>query len=155
LHIHIARHGRELLSEAVPELRGYEARTFGPSLIVRDLDGDGEPEVMLTVNWNGMQCCSWTRFYRYDRARRTYVVDQHFWADFKAEPVVRDLDGDGRPELRSLDDRFSRRFADMGLWPLQIWSYRAGRVHDVTRRFPRQLRRDAADLWRLYVKDRR
>jgi hypothetical protein len=41
------------------------------------------------------------------RARHTYVVLRHFWGSGLARPVVRDLDGDGRPELVSRDDRFS------------------------------------------------
>jgi predicted acyl esterase len=38
---------------------------------------------------------------------------------------------------------------------LQIWSYRHGRFRDVSRRFPRQVGRDAASLWRQYLKYRR
>jgi hypothetical protein len=155
LHVHIARHGKERFSEAVPGLDGAEARTDSRSVTVRDLDADGEPEVMLTVNWSGTQCCSWTRFYRYDRARDTYVVHRRFWGYFGAEPVLRDLDGDRRPELLSLDDRFSERFDHSLVRPLQVWSYRAGKLHDVTRCYPALVRKDAAKLWRLYLKYRK
>jgi virginiamycin B lyase len=150
IHVHIAREGTERFSEAVPKLQGLEARGDSHSLTVRDLDGDGEPEVTLTVYASGSQCCSWTRFYRYDRARGTYAVRQHVWGYFGGEPVVRDLDGDGRPELRSLDGRFFERFGRQAARPVQIWSYRDGTLRDVTRRFPRLVRQDAAKIWRSY-----
>ena len=37
--------------------------------------------------------------------------------------------------------------------PLQIFVYRHGRLRDVTRRYPRLIRKDAAELWRLYQRD--
>ena len=42
------------------------------SVTVRDLDGDGEPEAMLTLVWNGANCCSWSRIYHYDPAYDDY-----------------------------------------------------------------------------------
>jgi streptogramin lyase len=157
IHIHIARKGHDLFSEAVPGLRRYAAFSDSTSLIVRDLDGDGEPEVTLVLNWNGTHCCSWSRIYRYDPARNTYAAQNHFWGNVGAEPVVRDLNGDRRPEFRSLDDRFSERFTSFvgSVTPIQIWSYRHGSLRDVTRRYPRLIRRDAARIWRLYLKYRK
>jgi hypothetical protein len=140
----------------VPGLRGNAAFSDSEALTVRDLDGDGEREVILLLNWNRTHCCSWSRICRYDRARNTYVALNHFWGNGGAEPLLRDLDGDRRPELLSLDDRFSDRFTPYvaSARPVQIWSYRHGRFHDVTRRHPRVIRRDAARIWRGYLKHR-
>ena len=143
LRLRLTRNGQELFHETVPKLQGNAPHSDSKSLIVRDLDGDGEPEVLLTLNWNGNGCCSWSRIYRYERG--TYVPLHHFWGDGGAEPVVRDLDGDGLPELRSFDDRFSHKYVYRGTArPLQIWSYRKGRLRDVTRRYPDLVSRDAA-----------
>jgi hypothetical protein len=157
LHIRLARNGQELFREAVPRLRGYAAFSDSNALTVRDLDGDNEPEVMLLLNWNGAHCCSWSRIYRYNRTRNTYVAHHHFWGNAGAAPVLRDLNGDRRPELLSLDDRFSERFASFAgsVSPVQIWSYRHGTLRDVTRRYPRTVRRDGARIWRLYLKYRK
>jgi virginiamycin B lyase len=153
IRISIARDGEDLLHEIVPKLQGNAPHSDSKSLIVRDLDGDGEPEVLLTLNWNGNGCCSWSRIYRY--TGNTYVALQHFWGNGGAEPVVRDLDGDHAPELRSFDDRFSHKYVYRGTArPLQIWSYRKGRMRDVTRRFPDLVSRDAVKLWRQYRKNR-
>ncbi len=138
---------------------GPDARTIpftreGRPLVVRDLDGDGEPEVLLGLYWGGAHCCSWLRLYRFDPERNRYVPQNHWWGELKADYRLRDLDGDGRPELVAGDDRFmwlSYYSAD----PIQIWSYRQGRFRDVTRRFPKQVAQDARKWWRFYLEDRR
>jgi streptogramin lyase len=157
IQIRVARHGRELVNQAVPELQGSGARGDSTSLTVRDLDGDGEPEVTLLLNWGGTHCCSWSRVYRYDRSRHRDVARNHFWGNAGADPRLRDLDGDRRPEFISRDDRFTEVFTAYAgsVTPIRIWSYRRGHFHDVTRRYPGQVRRDAAYLWRLYRKYRR
>jgi streptogramin lyase len=154
IRIHIARHGRELFHEVVPGLQGYGAFSDTRSLSVRDLDGDGEPEVTLLLNWNGTHCCYWSRIYRYDRVRRRYAVANHFWGNAGTDPRLRDLDGDGRPEFLSRDDRFSEVFTGYAgsVTPIQIWTYRRGHFRDVTRRYPAVIRRDAAQIWRFYLK---
>jgi streptogramin lyase len=156
IRIAIARHGEHVFGEAVPGLRGYAEFGDSSSLTVRDLDGDGEPEAMLLLNWNGTHCCSWSRIYRYDRARNTYIAHTHFWGNLGAAPALRDLDGDRRPEFLARDDRFTERFTAFvgSVSPVQIWSYRHGTMRDVTRRYPRLIRRDAARIWRVYLKYR-
>ena len=57
--------------------------------------------------------------------------------------------------MRGEDDRFFARFAHQGWRPIQIWSYRHGKLHDVTSRFPRLVRADAAKLWASYLRDRK
>jgi streptogramin lyase len=158
--LRISRGGKELFSEVVPpDPEGTQAYgVFGEtsSFAVRDLDGDDEPEVMLELNWNGTHCCDWSRIYRYDAARDTYVPVNHMWGNDSALPKLDDLDGDGRPEFVSQDDRFAYDFGGYAasVRPIQIWSYRQGRFHDVTRRYPTRIKRDSEETWRLYVKGR-
>jgi len=154
----ISRHGRRLLQETLPRApqgeRGYPVFGDTDRFRVVDLDGDGEPEVDVRLNWNGTHCCSWERVYRYDRARRTYIGVTQFWGN--NEPRLEDLDKDGTPEFRYWDDRFSHDFCGYAgsLRPIRIWSYDAGRFHNVTRRYPRLIARDARKLWRLYLEQR-
>ena len=157
--VRISRGGTQLFAESVPPVhRRYIISVGGntSSFAIRELDGDGEPEVMLVLNSNGAHCCAWSRVYRYSRSRRTYVAAVHFWGDDGATPQVRDLNGDGKPEFRSVDDRFAYVFASYAgsAFPIQIWAYRHGRFSDVARRFPAQVRFDARGLWRLYLRYR-
>jgi hypothetical protein len=116
---------------------------------VRDLDGDGEPEVLLDLYWGGAHCCTWSRVYRFAGGR--YVPGVHLWGDVSYK--LRDLDRDGIPEWISADDRFAYAFTDYAESgdPVQIWSYRAGRFVNVTRGFLPQVRSDASRWWRLYL----
>src|SRR5262245_41386230 len=67
--IRISRNGKELFRERValhPRLaHGSPVQGDTKSFAVRDLDGDGEPEVMLELDSGGAHCCAWTRLYRY------------------------------------------------------------------------------------------
>jgi virginiamycin B lyase len=158
--LRISRAGKDLFSEVVPPnpegSPSYGVFGETSSFAVRDLDGDDEPEVMLELNWNGTHCCDWSRIYRYDAARNTYVPVNHMWGNGSAAPKLHDLDGDKRPEFVSQDDRFAYDFGGYAgsVRPIQIWSYERGIFSDVTRRYPGPIRRDAAELWRLYLKYR-
>ncbi len=151
IQLRVDRAGQRVFTEA----ESVDAFGDADSLTVRDLDGDGEPEVVLAlfVQSDRLQ---WSRIYRYDAKRNTYTVLQRYWGDKGTEPVLRDLDHDGRPELVSNDGRYSDKYNEFtpSAMPIQIWTYRAGRLRDVTRRYPRQIRSDAAAIWRYYVKYR-
>ena len=79
------------------------------------------------------------------------------WGNAGTEPVLRDLNGDRRLEFLSLDDRFAYAFTGyaFSVWPIRIWTYRDGGFRDVTRRYPKLVRRNADKLWRLYLKGRK
>jgi virginiamycin B lyase len=159
IRIRISRAGKEVFSEVVPDRPpgGYDYSVYGysRSFATRDLDRDGEPEVMLELNWNGTHCCSWSRIYRYDAARDTYVPVVHFWGDAVASPKLRDLDGNGQPEFVSADDRFLELTSySSAISPIRVWSYERGEFSDVTRRHPKAIEKDAADLWRWYLAHR-
>jgi hypothetical protein len=125
------------------------------SLTVVDLDGDGEPEVVVDLYTGGAHCCSYSRVYRYDPATGAYTQIVHMWGDpgYRLE----DLDGDGRPEFVTADDRFAYAFTDYaasGL-PIQILSFAGGAFTDVTRAYPVQVRADAESWLRVYTRERR
>jgi len=157
IRIRISRAGKTLYTERLRSpVRDNAAYSDSRSLVVRDLDGDGEAEVTILLNWNGAHCCSWSRVYRYDRRDNTFIGQTHWWGEGGSQPRVRDLNGDGRPEFVSVDDRFDEVFTAFvgSARPIRIWSYDHGRFRDVTRRYPVLIRRDAANWWRLYLRYR-
>ena len=158
-HIQIARSGATLLDQAVPEpcrqcaVVPAGVTGGGGSLTIRDLDGDGEPEVIFDMYTGGAHCCSYSWIYRY--AGTTYTSLAATWGNVGYTLV--DLNGDGVPEFRSLDDRFAYEFTDYAdsSFPPAIWSYQAGRLTDVTRSYPKLISSDATRQLRLYRRERK
>jgi hypothetical protein len=119
---------------------------------VRDLEDDGEPEVLLDMFSGGAHCCAVTWALRFNG--RGYTARARDWRD--AGYRFADVDGDGTLEMRSADARFAYEFAsfaDSG-FPVQVFSFRRGRFVDVTRRHEALVRRDARRWMRLYRKRR-
>jgi subtilisin-like proprotein convertase family protein len=131
---------------------GYDSITSPRPLTVRDLDGDGEPEVLVDLYTGGAHCCFYTVIMRF--TGRTYRGTVAFWGD--PGYGLQDLDHDGRPELVSADDRFAYRFTyyAASALPVQISHYDHGVMIDVTSSYPAVVRSDAATLWSEYVKAR-
>jgi hypothetical protein len=123
------------------------------SIRLRDLDGDGEPELLLDLYWGGAHCCTWTDVFRAVPGAYTYT--SHFWGDLGYRLVY--LIADDRNEFESGDDRFAYAFASFAdsLFPIQIWRYESGRFEDRTRAFPERIRADAARQWRAHASLRR
>ncbi|MCW2922871.1 MAG: repeat-containing protein [Thermoleophilia bacterium] len=112
-----------------------------PALRVIDLDGDHEPEVLISVFTGGAHCCTKLRLYRF--VNGTYrAVDRDF-GNVTARLV--DLDHNGVVEFLSTDDRFNYQFTSYAasFAPIQVLDFRAGRYLDVSKHFPLLLRRDA------------
>ena len=118
-----------------------------PAVAVTDLDGDGEPEVVVDVYTGGAHCCTVSRMLRWDGAR--YVPLDRNWGDVGYSRD--DVDADGRPELVSADDRFAYLYGSYAasVFPVQVLALRGGRLVDVTRSFPALVRADRVRTYRL------
>lgn len=118
------------------------------SVSISDLDGDGEPEVILDLYWGGAHCCWYTQIYRYVAGAAGYRTNVHVWGNFSY--VLADLDHNGLQELVTRDNRFSYAFASFAYtrWPVRILSYLRGRLRVTTTAYPSEIRRDATALWR-------
>lgn len=149
----IVRAGHVALDAPIERVCGqcHEDRPTG--LRVRDLDG-GEPEVIADMYSGGAHCCLFSVILRYDPATRTYRSRVADWGNFGSKLV--DLDHDGLPEFSAFDERFLYTFTAFvfSAAPIQIWSYRQGKLVDVTRRYPAAIAKDASSLWKLYLQGR-
>ena len=162
VHLRIVRGGRTLFDAAPKRLHPCACPGDGPvvrqssgAVAVRDLDRDGEPEVLVDFYSGGAHCCFYTDVYRFVRGQRTYRPAVGFWGDLGVRLV--DLGRDGRLEFKTADDRFAYAFTSFAesAFPLRILRFDHGRFVDVTRRFPGLVRRDAAKQYALYRSVRR
>jgi hypothetical protein len=155
----IVRAGLELHDAALLDDAGAPTTNTPQRLRVRDLDGDGEPEVVADLYTNGAHCCLYSLVYRYVAETPVlYHSVTHWWGN--AGYRLRDLDGDGLPEWRTGDDRFAYAFTAYAYsgFPLQVWRYQGSAFEagflDVTREFLALLRKDAAGWWTTYLRER-
>jgi subtilisin-like proprotein convertase family protein len=157
LRLRISRRGTTLFDAVPRRLHPCACPNDGPvvhesggAVHVRDLDRDGELEVLVDFYSGGAHCCFYTDVYRYVARGRTYRPTVGYWGDLGAKLV--DLGLDGRPEFRTGDDRFAYVFTAFAAsaFPIRILRFDHGRFVDVTRRFPELVRRDAAALYASY-----
>ena len=155
LHVRIKRSDALLVDTPLqPLCRGCSMWPAGggdpqtPSIAVEDLDANGEPEVLVDLYTGGAHCCEYTLFYRH--VGSAYARLAHSWGNPGYR--VRDFNRDGRPELLTGDDRFNYAFSCFACSaaPIRIVHYEGGRLVNVTRSFPAQVRADAASTWSSY-----
>jgi len=113
------------------------------ALQVVDLNGDGEPEVLVDAYTGGAHCCAVTELATFNGSG--YALRELFWGDPGYE--LQDLNGDGRPELVSLDDAFAGAFTSFAasFFPPYVVDYDPavqGALRDVTRQFPAVVRKN-------------
>jgi hypothetical protein len=126
-------------------------------LQVRDLDADGEPEVLVDAFTGGAHCCATTEVFHRDAAG-AYAAVGLGWGNGGYD--VRDLDRDGRPELVTADDAFAGAFTAYAASysPVEVVRFNAARrsgLVTVTRRFAAVVRTDLARVRRLIRSQRR
>jgi hypothetical protein len=121
-----------------------------PRIAVRDVDGDGDPEVFAEFWLGGAHCCPVSVIYR-DAGHDRYTSSLVVWPGEGVGYRLHDLDGDGRPEFVSASD-FECAFVSCAgsVFPLRIWAFRNGSFVDETARFSGKVRAQARGFWRVY-----
>jgi hypothetical protein len=155
LRLKIVRAGATVVDSPVERLGCRDCNTFRPvSVRVRDLDG-GDPEVLLELNTQGAHCCTVVFALRYVPAAHKYWSKLFFFGNFGYR--LADLDRDRLPEIVAFDERFVYRYTSyvFSTAPPQIWQYRQGRLLDVTRRFPAEIRSNAAMVGKEFLPKQR
>lgn len=154
LRVKVTRAGRTALDVPIQKAGCPDCANDRPSKVsVRDLDG-GEPEVLVDLYSGGAHCCLFTLILRWDAEAGRYRSKLGYWGNYGSR--LADLDGDGLPEFAAFDERFIYEYSAyvFSSAPIQIWRYRAGRLVDVTRRFPALIERSAKTNLGYYRKGR-
>jgi hypothetical protein len=122
---------------------------------LRDLDADGEPEILLSAYSGGAHCCVYSLVYRFVAFGNTYERISWPWGD--PGYVVRDLNKDRQPEFVSGDNRFTDLFTSHAASAEPIAIYQLGETSfvDVTRKFRGAIRAHARRLLRFYRRELR
>ncbi len=147
LRLKIFQNGQRVYDEAIPRDQVDDqvlAEQADTAFQVRDLDQDGQPEVLVDLYTGGTHCCTYSQIYRFDAAIGNYQAIQHKWGNSFYQLV--DFDQDGQPEFQSRDDRFTGKFTSYAASanPLQIWRFEQGHMVDRTKDYGRQVEASAS-----------
>jgi hypothetical protein len=132
------------------------ASASNPSIFVRDLDADGEPEVLVNLYTGGANCCYYTETWRFDAAQNKYI-EKVLQPGGSFPYTLKDLNNDGAPEFKSYDYRFAYKYGSNAdtPHPLRIFDWKGGQLIDVTLAYPALAAADAAQYYRGYLKYRK
>jgi hypothetical protein len=124
------------------------------SVRIRDLDTDGEPEVIATLAIGGVHNRAYSFFFTYDPSATRYRALKAWWHEVR--PTIVDLDRDGATEFVGRDMRFAYEFSSFGgsYFPVRVWTYRGGSLATTTTGYASLIREDAGRLWRWYLAER-
>ena len=143
LRVKIERYGAAVVVDEALD------KALGPAgdqaVQVRDLDADGQPEVIVDGYSGGAHCCTTTYVWRPDGARAS-----HGWANTGYR--LRDVDGNGTLEFEGYDD-FSYAFGSYAESRQPIKILDAG-LRAVTASFPDAVTRDLRRHRSAYVRAR-
>jgi hypothetical protein len=113
-----------------------------------DLDGNGDPEVLVDFFTGGAHCCYASVLLWWDGT--AYRAIERNWGDPGYR--VSNADGRGTPELVTADPRFAYAFSAFAFsgFPVRILRFRDGRLINVTHQMRRVVRADARRWMRAY-----
>jgi len=112
-----------------------------PRVLVRDIDVDDEPEILVGVFSGGAHCCTTLVVFDWNGAEYTRVVE-----DFLDSGIsLRNLDKGRALEMLTYDARYAYVFTSYAeSWkPVQVKRFQGGAVIDVSKQFPFLLKQDA------------
>lgn len=139
---------RQTLPTAVMDESPEHWPNFPYRLRIADLDGDGQPEVVVIVSTAGASCCTTLSVAYFDARSQRYRLTEPLYRKFTLGFELIDLDGDGLLEVRTLNEDFNAALGGATvvsfISPLQIWRYGGGTLHEVTADFPDLLEAHAA-----------
>jgi hypothetical protein len=116
------------------------------ALELKDIDGDDVPEAIVSTYSGGAHCC--TNFTIHGWRQQQSIKTETGLLNSDGG-VFQDLDGDGRQEFLTVDNAFLYAFDSYAgsFPPSRIYQYKAGKLVNVTRKFPKVLR---AHAWQMY-----
>jgi hypothetical protein len=120
------------------------------SVDVLNLEGNGEPDVVLDLFSGGADCCTVEQVFSYDAGTMTYVKSERDLGQAGAK--LEDLSHNGRYEFLTADSSFVCAFtdcADSGA-PIEILAFANQRFTKVTTGYRQLIVKDAAGWLKLY-----
>lgn len=128
------------------ENSGYSA--FGAGYVeLRDLDNNGIDEIIVSTYSGGAHCCTSVVIYTWQKDK--FIRAETGFLDGNGGSFE-DLDGDNNYEFVTVDNAFLYAFSSYAgsFPPSKIYTFQQGKLADVTRKYPQELRKTLAEMWK-------
>jgi hypothetical protein len=141
LRLTIQASGRTTLRRLRLTGLGATAELVRPQLTVREITGDGVPDVIVDIFTGGAHCCSVSTIVQSTPKSWGFPI-VHNWADHGYR--LDDAGGTPTPEFVADDARFTGAYSSYAgsAAPIRLYSMEGGTLHVVTTQFPDWIRRD-------------
>lgn len=153
-HLKISRNNQVVFDELINQEACLIAGKESESITIKDLNNDGEPEILIDWYTGGAHCCFFSLMYLYEPLSNKYFPISQDW--FLGSYALKDENQDNIPEFHTWDTRFAYRFssyANSGI-PKRIWEFRHnGEFVDVTRQHPNLVYNDAYYWWTRFIEE--
>lgn len=144
----------QIFYNGVLKLSDQETTYYTGSVLLKDLDRNGTPEVIVQSFSGGAHCCTNTLIYNWqnDRFHKTETGQLDGGGG-----TFKDLNGDGKLEFVSYDQSFLYRFSSYAgsFAPSRIYSFTNGKLIDTTRQYPQFLRSVAWQMYQAFMEHKR
>ncbi len=132
-----------------------EAFTFNnSSILLKDLDGNNIPEVIISTNSGGAHCC--TNFVIYTWQKNQFIETEK--SDLNSGGgEFKDLNGDGKIEFLTGDNAFLYLFSSYAgsFPPSLILSFNNGEFKNVTRQYSQELKSTAWQMYQAFLESKK
>ncbi|MBE9192423.1 hypothetical protein IQ230_19140 [Gloeocapsopsis crepidinum LEGE 06123] len=147
LHYQISYNGVSQLSSSV-------FTQFTGGVFLKDLDGNGTPEVIVRTFSGGAHCC--TNYIIYTQQNNQLVKSETGFLDSRGGSF-QDLNRDGNFEFVSVDNSFLYAFSSYAgsFPPSQIYTFTNGKFEDVTRSYTQHLRSHAWEMYQAFLQSKK
>jgi hypothetical protein len=116
---------------------------------LKDLDRNAVPEVIVSTYTGGAHCCTEHTIYGWQKNK--FITTETGPLD-SGGGEFKDLDGSGSLEFLSVDNAFLYAFESYAgsFPPTRIYQYRAGKLVNATRQYPKVLRSRAWEMYQAF-----
>lgn len=132
-----------------------EAFTFNnSSILLKDLDGNNIPEVIISTYSGGAHCC--TNFVIYTWQKNQFIETEK--SDLNSGGgEFKDLNGDGKIEFLTGDNAFLYLFSSYAgsFPPSLILSFNNGKFKNVTRQYSQELKSTAWQMYQAFLESKK
>jgi len=128
---------------------GSDSTTFVGEVSLQNLNGDRNPEVIVSTFTGGAHCCTLHKIFSWQNGR---LIKANTGLRDGVGGSFHDINGDGKVEFLTYDNSFLYAFSSYAgsFPPSSIYAFQNGRLVDVTRQYPRELRATLQEMFKAF-----